>query len=104
MHAVNGAEKVVVAAYIVPQAAKQTVVNGQVTNTVGFDVGTGTTYAPVLDPAHFAPKSSSLNVGQIAYPNGVPTLVNRRVVLREPTTLHNCWKCGAARWMRLTIS
>ena len=55
----------------------------RLSNTIGWGDN------DLLDPSQFAPKSSALNVAQIAYLNGVPTLVNRRVVLREPTTYVN---------------
>jgi hypothetical protein len=55
----------------------------RISNTIGWGDN------DLLDPTQFVAKSSSLNVGQIVYPNGVPTLVNRRVVLREPTTYVN---------------
>jgi hypothetical protein len=55
----------------------------RLSNTIGWGDN------DLLDPSQFAPKSSSLNVAQVAYPNGVPTLVNRRVVLRRPTTYVN---------------
>jgi beta-N-acetylhexosaminidase len=51
MGAVNAAEKVVVAAYVIPQAAKQTIVNGKLTNTVGFDDVTGSLVRQLLGAA-----------------------------------------------------
>ena len=45
------AEKVVVAAYVVPQAAKQTIVNGKLTNTVGLDDATSALMRQLLDAA-----------------------------------------------------
>lgn len=49
--AARQAQKVVVAAYVVPTAAKQTVVNGQLTNTVGLNDATGTLMQQLLDAA-----------------------------------------------------
>jgi len=51
LDAVKQAEKVVVAAYVVPTAAKQAVVNGQVTNTVGLNDATGNLMQQLLDAA-----------------------------------------------------
>ncbi|HEX7960415.1 MAG TPA: glycoside hydrolase family 3 N-terminal domain-containing protein [Terriglobales bacterium] len=51
LQAVNGAQKVVVAAYIVPTAAKQVMVNGQLTNTVGLEQATGALLRQVLERA-----------------------------------------------------
>jgi len=51
LEAVKQAEKVVVAAYVVPTAAKQTVVNGQVTNTVGLNDATGNLMQQLLETA-----------------------------------------------------
>jgi beta-N-acetylhexosaminidase len=51
LDAVNQAQKVVVAAYVVPTAAKQTVVNGQVTNSVGLNDATGTLMTQLLQAA-----------------------------------------------------
>jgi beta-N-acetylhexosaminidase len=51
LDAVKQAEKVVVAAYVVPTAAKQTIVNGQLTNTVGLNDATGNLMQQLLDVA-----------------------------------------------------
>jgi beta-N-acetylhexosaminidase len=51
LDAVRQAEKVVVAAYVVPTAAKQTVVNGQLTNTVGLNDATGNLLQQLLGTA-----------------------------------------------------
>jgi len=51
LDAVKHADKVVVAAYVVPTAAKQTVVNGQLTNTVGLNDATGTLMQQLLGAA-----------------------------------------------------
>ncbi|HET9741741.1 MAG TPA: glycoside hydrolase family 3 N-terminal domain-containing protein [Terriglobales bacterium] len=51
LDAVKQAQKVVVAAYVVPTAAKQTVVNGQLTNTVGLNDATGSLMQQLLDAA-----------------------------------------------------
>lgn len=49
--AAKQAQKVIVAAYVVPTSAKQTVVNGQVTNTVGLNDATGNLMQQLLDAA-----------------------------------------------------
>jgi beta-N-acetylhexosaminidase len=51
LQAVNSAQKVIVAAYIVPTAAKQVMVNGQLTNTVGLEQATGALMRQVLESA-----------------------------------------------------
>jgi beta-N-acetylhexosaminidase len=51
VEAAKQAQKVVVAAYVVPTAAKQTVVNGQLTNTVGLNDATGNLMQQLLDAA-----------------------------------------------------
>ncbi|MBV9146928.1 MAG: glycoside hydrolase family 3 C-terminal domain-containing protein [Acidobacteria bacterium] len=51
LEAAKQAQKVVVAAYVVPTAAKQTVVNGQLTNTVGLNDATGTLMQQLMDAA-----------------------------------------------------
>ncbi len=47
--AVEQAEKIVVAAYVVPTAAKQVMVNGKLQNTVGLEQGTGELLKQVLE-------------------------------------------------------
>ena len=51
VEAAKQADKVVVAAYVVPTAAKQTVVNGQLTNTVGLNDATSNLMQQLLDAA-----------------------------------------------------
>ncbi len=51
VQAAKQAQKVVVAAYVVPTAAKQTIVNGQLTNTVGLNDATGNLMQQLLDAA-----------------------------------------------------
>src|SRR5690349_3766535 len=51
VQAAKQAQKVVVAAYVVPTAAKQTIVNGQLTNTVGLNDATGNLMQELLDAA-----------------------------------------------------
>ncbi len=51
MQAVKDAASVVVAAYAVPIAAKQVMVNGQLANSVGLEQATGELLAQVLDAA-----------------------------------------------------
>jgi beta-N-acetylhexosaminidase len=61
LEAARQAQKVVVAAYVVPIAAKQAVVNGQVTNTVGLNDATGSLMQQLLDAA--APKMAVIAMG-----------------------------------------
>jgi beta-N-acetylhexosaminidase len=61
LDAVKQAEKVVVAAYVVPTAAKQTVVNGQFTNSVGLNDATGNLMQQILQVA--APKTAVIAMG-----------------------------------------
>jgi len=61
LDAVKQAEKVVVAAYVVPTAAKQTVVNGLLTNTVGLSDATGNLMRQLLQAA--APKTAVIAMG-----------------------------------------
>jgi beta-N-acetylhexosaminidase len=51
LQAVRDAQRVVVAAYAVPTAAKQVLVNGQLVNTVGLEEGMGALLNKVLDVA-----------------------------------------------------
>jgi len=61
VEAAKQADKVVVAAYVVPTAAKQTVVNGQLTNTVGLGDSTGALLQQLIDAA--APKMAVIAMG-----------------------------------------
>ena len=51
LQAVRDAQRVVVAAYVVPTAAKQVLVNGKLVNTVGLEQGMGDLLNKVLDVA-----------------------------------------------------
>src|SRR5947209_16324247 len=51
LDSVKQAQKIVVAAYVAPTAAKQTIVNGQLTNTVGLADATGNLMQQVLQTA-----------------------------------------------------
>ena len=51
LDSVKQAQKIVVAAYVAPTAAKQTIVNGQLTNTVGLGDATGNLTQQVLQAA-----------------------------------------------------
>jgi len=51
VEAAKQAQKIVVAAYVVPTAAKQTIVNGQIANTVGLNDATGSLMQQLLDAA-----------------------------------------------------
>jgi len=61
LQAVRDAQRVVVAAYVVPTAAKQVLVNGQLVNTVGLEQGLGDLLNKVLDLA--AAKTAVVAVG-----------------------------------------
>jgi len=61
VEAARQAQKVVVAAYVVPTAAKQTVVNGQLSNTVGLNDATGNLMQQLLDAA--GPKMAVIAMG-----------------------------------------
>jgi beta-N-acetylhexosaminidase len=61
LEAAKQAQKVIVAAYVVPTAAKQTVVNGQLTNTVGLGDATGNLMQQLLDAA--ATKTAVIAMG-----------------------------------------
>jgi beta-N-acetylhexosaminidase len=61
LEAAKQAQKVIVAAYVVPTAAKQTVVNGQLTNTVGLSDATGNLMQQLLDAA--ATKTAVIAMG-----------------------------------------
>jgi len=43
----------------------------------------------LLDPGKFPAHASSLFMAQVTYPNGVPTLTNKRVVVNRPSTWVN---------------
>lgn len=61
LQAVKAASRVVVAAYIVPVAAKQVMVDGKLVNSVGLDQGTGTLLRQVLEEA--AEKTAVIAMG-----------------------------------------
>ena len=61
MQAVAQANKVVVAAYIVPTPAKQVMVDGKLANTVGLEQGTGELLRQILDAA--AEKTAVIAMG-----------------------------------------
>jgi beta-N-acetylhexosaminidase len=61
LDSVKQAQKVVVAAYVSPTAAKQTIVNGQLTNTVGLGDATGNLAQQVLQAA--ADKTAVIAMG-----------------------------------------
>lgn len=70
--AARQAQKVVIAAYVVPTAAKQTVVNGQLTNTVGLNDATGSLMQQLLDAA--APKTVVIAMGNPYLAMSFPTV------------------------------
>ncbi|HZR27534.1 MAG TPA: glycoside hydrolase family 3 N-terminal domain-containing protein [Terriglobales bacterium] len=61
LQAVKDAEKVVVAAYVVPTPAKQVMVDGKLVNTVSLDQATGELLRQVLEMA--APKTAVVALG-----------------------------------------
>lgn len=61
LQAVKAASRVVVAAYIVPVAAKQVMVEGKLVNSVGLEQGTGTLLRQVLEAA--AEKTAVIAMG-----------------------------------------
>lgn len=61
IQAVKAAAKVVVAAYVVPVAAKQVVVNGKLVNSVGLEQATGSLLAQVLE--NFSAKTIVIAMG-----------------------------------------
>ena len=61
VEAARQVQKIVVAAYVVPTAAKQTVVNGQLTNTVGLNDATGNLMQQLLEAA--GPKMAVIAMG-----------------------------------------
>jgi beta-N-acetylhexosaminidase len=61
LDAAKQAQKVVVAAYVVPTSAKQVMVNGQLTNTVGLNDATGSLMQQLLDAA--ADKTAVIAMG-----------------------------------------
>lgn len=61
VEAAKQADKVVVAAYVVPTAAKQAVVNGQLTNTVGLNDATGNLMQQLIAAA--GPKMAVIAMG-----------------------------------------
>ena len=61
LQAVNDADRVVVAAYVVPTPAKQVMVDGKLTNSVGLEQASGELLARVLDVA--AAKTALIALG-----------------------------------------
>jgi beta-N-acetylhexosaminidase len=61
LQAIKEAQRVVVAAYVVPTSAKQVLVNGKLVNTVGLEAGLGDLLNKVLDAA--APKTAVIAMG-----------------------------------------
>jgi beta-N-acetylhexosaminidase len=61
LEAVKAADKVVVAAYVVPTPAKQVMVDGKLQNTVGLEQGSGELLRQVLDMA--AAKTAVIALG-----------------------------------------
>ncbi|HVH88678.1 MAG TPA: glycoside hydrolase family 3 N-terminal domain-containing protein [Terriglobales bacterium] len=72
VEAAKQAEKVVVAAYVVPTAAKQTVVNGQLTNTVGLNDATGALMQQLLEAS--GSKTAVIAMGNPYLAMNFPTL------------------------------
>jgi beta-N-acetylhexosaminidase len=72
LQAVKEAEKVVVAAYVVPVAAKQVMVNGKLVNSVGLEQGTGELLGQVLEIA--AAKTAVIAMGNPYVAQNFPTV------------------------------
>jgi beta-N-acetylhexosaminidase len=74
LQAVKDAVSVVVAAYVVPTAAKQVMVEGKLVNSVGLDQGTGELLAKVLDVA--AAKTTVIAMGNPYLAQNFPNVQN----------------------------
>ncbi len=74
LRAVSAAHKVVVAAYVVPTAAKQVQVSGKLTNTVGLQGGTGMMLQQILQAA--AAKTVVIAMGNPYVAQSFPAVQN----------------------------
>src|SRR5262249_25139045 len=74
LQAARDAEKVVVAAYITPVAAKQVMVNGKLVNTIGLEQASGQLLAQVLDLA--GDKTVLVALGSPYLAQNFPTVQN----------------------------
>jgi beta-N-acetylhexosaminidase len=74
LQAVRDADKVVVAAYVVPTPAKQVMVNGQMVNSVGLDESTGELLRNVLETA--AAKTVVIAMGNPYVAQSFPNVEN----------------------------
>jgi beta-N-acetylhexosaminidase len=74
LQAVKDAGSVVVAAYVVPTAAKQVMVEGKLVNSVGLEQGTGALLAQVLDVA--AAKTTVIAMGNPYLAQNFPNVQN----------------------------
>jgi len=74
LQAARDAEKVVVAAYITPVAAKQVMVNGKLVNTIGLEQASGQLLAQVLDLA--GDKTVVVALGSPYLAQNFPTVQN----------------------------
>ncbi len=74
LQAVRDAGSVVVAAYVVPTAAKQVMVEGKLVNSVGLEQGTGELLAQVLDVA--AAKTTVIAMGNPYLAQSFPKVQN----------------------------
>jgi beta-N-acetylhexosaminidase len=74
MQAVKDAGNVIVAAYVVPIAAKQVMVDGKLVNSVGLDQGTGALLSQILEVA--APKTIVVAMGNPYVAGSFPTVEN----------------------------
>jgi beta-N-acetylhexosaminidase len=74
MQAVKDADSVVVAAYAVPVAAKQVMVEGKLVNSVGLDQGSGELLARILDAA--ADKTTVVAMGNPYLAGSFPSIQN----------------------------
>jgi beta-N-acetylhexosaminidase len=74
LQAVKDASHVVVAAYVVPVAAKQVMVSGKLVNSVGLDQGTGSLLTQILDAA--ADKTTVVAMGNPYVAGSFPGVQN----------------------------
>lgn len=74
LQAVKDAEKVVVAVYLTPIAAKQVMIDGKLTNTIGFEQATGELFRQMLEAA--SAKTAVIAMGNPYAAVGYPSVQN----------------------------
>lgn len=84
LQAAKDAEKVVVAAYITPVAAKQVMVNGKLMNTIGLEQASGQLVSQVLDLA--GDKTVLVALGSPYLAQNFPTVQNYLCTYSNATT------------------